>query len=127
MNAPELRQAIDVLQQQRYAGPTPAWPEPRRRFARPPLLFAGAAAAALVAAVLLPKLATESAFGADYKPRPSAYSALKQARSALPGEAAPGTGALTLTRLPPRPAKQSGFAADQTEASVQLKSSEIVG
>ncbi len=118
MNAPELRQAVNVLQQQRYAGPTPSWPEPRRSFRGPPLLFAGAGLAALLVAVMLPRLASDTTFGKDYRPSPSAYSALKQAREALPAEGSTGGGALTLTRLPPRPARQSGFAADRSDASV---------
>lgn len=124
MNRPELSRIIDAYRAQSYGGPTPAWPAPRRRLARTPLLLASAAVLALM---VLPLLTPQSRFGAAFTPRPSAYSALKQVRQALPPDARPQSGTLTLTRLPPRPARGSGFAAEPTDASIRRVQTAPIG
>ncbi|MEM9533371.1 MAG: hypothetical protein AAGA23_20785 [Pseudomonadota bacterium] len=107
MNTLNLTEATRAYRNVRYAGATPQWPEaspfPRRlRWVWAP---ASAAAAALIVLMLAPG---PGDFGADYEPRRSAYSALKQARSAMPETF---SGSASRPSLPAPPRRATGFSA----------------
>ncbi len=112
----------------RYDGPTPQWPQPARWR---PSLWAAMATAAALALLASPWLRSNTDFGLNYSPRPSAYSALKRVRQSAPELTATQRTQFSSPRLPAIPQRRSGFAPSgptpQDDASTALKRFPTVG
>lgn len=124
---PDFQETVNAFRDQQYQGPTPVWPDRAARRRNPStaagrwLPLAAAACAVVVLASLLgqPDPSQPSNFGKDFKPNPSAYSALREIRQTLPDAAVGASATLAPGRLPPRPRRPGGFQPEMNEAQRQ--------